>query len=350
MNKHDLANELARTHSLLTLSCELLQTNDSFVALELVGKALVNLMHMDHALLVVHANDTEYVHSFDHDGHAQWSDAGNPLYLAGLSHLKGAGNGAGWQAAQARAETILAAGVPPRQPMTILLVKWDRDSHPLNIKVRQRLLTTVAELAAAALGKLHARVSLEQQVSQQSEQMTDSAHAHAAELARRDDVEHEIRELSLTDGMTGLRNRRGFFVEAEQAFKVAQRQHAVSAVIFVDIDGLKRINDTIGHKAGDQLICDTAAILRASFRNVDVVARLGGDEFAAFTLGDEKPEIVVERIKRKLHAFNLANGRGFKVSLSIGIVQCDPTNGMTLHDYIQAADARMYAHKQRTLH
>lgn len=352
MNKHDLVNELDRMRSLLALSRELLQTDDPMVVLDLVGKALADLMHMDRAILIVNTNGAQCVHGFDHGGRARYSDASNPLYRPGLACLQGDGSSAAQPAANvpAGAGAVMAVGVPPHRPTTALAVEWHRDGGALDIKARRQLLTQVAELTAAALGKLQARASLEQQVSQQSGQMMDTAHAHAAELARRDDVEHEIRELSLTDGMTGLRNRRGFFVEAEQAFKVAQRQHAASAVIFADIDGLKRINDAVGHQAGDQLICDAAGILRASFRNVDVLARLGGDEFAAFTLDDEQPDTVVERIRRNLHAFNLMEGRPFQVSLSIGIVQCDPSAGMSLDDYIHAADAQMYAHKQQRLH
>jgi diguanylate cyclase (GGDEF)-like protein len=351
MNKHDLVRELGRMHSLLALSRELLQADDPVVALDLVGKTLTDLMEIDNAVLVVHTDGMEYARGFDHDGRARWSDASDSLYRAGLARLKDPGGSAALQTADAAgAGTVLAVGVPPNQPMTALQVECDCDGGALDIKARRRLLTQVAELTAAAFGRLHARAALAQQVSQQSEQMMGTAQAHAAELARRDDVEHEIRELSLTDVMTGLRNRRGFFVEAEQAFKMAQRREAVSAVIFADIDGLKHVNDAIGHEAGDQLICDAAHLFRASFRHADVVARLGGDEFAAFTLDDEKPEAVVERIKRNLHAFNLMEGRTFEVSLSIGIVQCNPADRMTLDDYIHAADAQMYAHKQRRLH
>lgn len=350
MNKHELVNELARMHSLLVLSRELLQSDDRIGALDLVGKTLAELIHMDSAMLVVHADGVEYVHSFDRSGFAHRSDASHPLYRGGLACLAGAGSGTAAQTAStpAGAGTVLAVGVPPAKPMTVLLVEWDHGSA-LAMNERRRLVTQVAELAAAALGKLHTRASLEQQVSQQSAQMEGTAQAHAAEIARRDHVEHEIRALSLTDVMTGLRNRRGFFIEAEQAYKVAQRKRAVSAVIFADIDGLKRVNDTLGHEAGDQLICDAANILRASFRNADVVARLGGDEFAAFTLDDEKPETVVERIERNVYAFNLMEGRTYQLSLSIGIVQCDPAAG-TLDDYISAADSQMYAHKRRRLH
>lgn len=352
MNKHDLVMELGRMHSLLALSRELLQADDPVAALDLVGKTLADLMDIDNAVLVVHADGKEYARGFDHDGRARWSDASDSLYRAGLARLKGPARSGAVHTAGASdgAATLLAVGVPANQPMTALQVACNRDGGVPDIKARRRLLTQVAELTAAAFGKLHARAALEQQVSQQSEQMMDTAQAHAVELARRDDVEHEIRELSLTDVMTGLRNRRGFFVEAEQAFKMAQRRKAVSAVIFADIDGLKRVNDAIGHEAGDQLICDAADIFRASFRHADVVARMGGDEFAAFTLDDEIPEAVVERIKRNLHAFNLMEGRTFDVSLSIGIVQCDPADRMSLDDYIHAADAQMYAHKQRRLH
>lgn len=103
----------------------------------------------------------------------------------------------------------------------------------------------------------------------QRERIASASSAHAAELARRDETETEMRLLSLTDVLTGLYNRRGFFVEAERIFKVAERQRARSAVIFADIDGLKGVNDQLGHDAGDGLIRDAAYVLHQSLRQAD---------------------------------------------------------------------------------
>jgi diguanylate cyclase (GGDEF)-like protein len=331
--------------SLVALSRELLQSEDAVGSLALVGKTLADLVQMDSATLIVRADGAEYVVAFNGAGMAQRSDSNHPLYPEGQACLGGSRAKAGSQARQ-----VVAVGVPAASPVAALVVAWAGDAAGPGRHDARRLLAEIGELAVAALGKLHTRNSLEQLVWDQYAQLADTAQVHAAEIARRDRVEHEIRALSMTDVMTGLRNRRGFFLEAGQTFKVAQRQHASSAVIFADVDGLKVINDEFGHDAGDSLIRDAADIFRASFRKADVVARLGGDEFAAFTLNDEHPGVVLQRIRSNLQAFNLMEERPYKLSLSTGIVQCDPGGDMSLLDYVTVADQQMYEHKRRRLH
>jgi diguanylate cyclase (GGDEF)-like protein len=159
-----------------------------------------------------------------------------------------------------------------------------------------------------------------------------------------------MRALALTDVLTGLNNRRGFFVQAEHMFRLARRKHAGCAVIYADIDGLKLVNDQLGHEMGDRLIRDTAAVLRESLRDTDVLARLGGDEFVALALEDAHPRLILRRLKKNLHAFNLMQERTYSLSISAGIVQCDPYGDTSLLDYVQQADQEMYAHKRRSLH
>jgi diguanylate cyclase (GGDEF)-like protein len=121
-------------------------------------------------------------------------------------------------------------------------------------------------------------------------------------------------------------------------------------VIYADIDGLKLVNDQLGHETGDQLIRDAAAVLRESLRDTDVLARLGGDEFVAFALDDAQPRVILGRLRENLHAFNLMQERTYHLSISAGAVQCDPGSDALLLDYLQRADREMYAHKQRCLH
>jgi len=121
-------------------------------------------------------------------------------------------------------------------------------------------------------------------------------------------------------------------------------------VIFAEVDGLKYVNDEFGHDVGDRLLRDAARVFQASFRSTDVVARLAGDEFVAFTLDDEQPDAVLERIRRNLQAFNLMEERPYKVSLNTGIVQCDPAGELGLSDYLAVADQQMYERKRRRLH
>lgn len=130
------------------------------------------------------------------------------------------------------------------------------------------------------------------------------------------------RALALTDVLTGLNNRRGFFVQAEHMFKLARRKQAGCAVIYADIDGLKLVNDQLGHAAGDQLIQDAASVLRESLRDSDVLARFGGDEFVAFALDDAHPRVILARLQDNLRAFNLMQDRAYLLAVSAGAVQC----------------------------
>jgi len=91
---------------------------------------------------------------------------------------------------------------------------------------------------------------------------------------------------------------------------VARRQEQACAVIFADVDGLKLINDQLGHAAGDELIREAVHIFDSAFRHADVVGRVGGDEFAAFTFDNATPRVIVERIEAKIAEFNAGSKRG----------------------------------------
>ena len=115
-----------------------------------------------------------------------------------------------------------------------------------------------------------------------------------------------LQSMALKDALTGLYNRRGFITLAEEHMKLAQRTGACFALAFVDLDGMKRINDQLGHEFGDQAIIATADILRSTFRASDIAARLGGDEFIVL-VRDATP-VVAGRIKKRLqHAAALHN-------------------------------------------
>jgi len=335
--------ELERLHALLGVSRELLQTDEVADVLALAGRAIVELAGADEALLIASCHGERAV-AFDRRGRPQHVDAAHPWYRMAADTLSG-------KARQGmRNRHLLALRVPATNAVAALVAGWDRDEADDMWDERRRLLTTILGLTVAALGKIRTRSSLEELVATQHEQMADSVRAHESELARRDAIEDKMRVLATTDVLTGLNNRRGFYVEAGQAFRVAQRQHAHSAVIFADIDNLKQVNDSLGHEAGDHLICDAADVFRESFRGADVVARLGGDEFVAFTLDDGQPQVILSRLQDNLRAFNLMQERPYRVSVSAGIVQCDPEGERSLRDYVQLADHQMYLEKRRRLH
>ncbi len=107
-----------------------------------------------------------------------------------------------------------------------------------------------------------------------------------------------LQSLALTDTLTGLYNRNGFVTIADEQLKLAHRNRNSVALAFIDLDGMKRINDELGHEFGDKALIATARILKATFRASDLVARLGGDEFIALGIG-VRPE-ATGRIRKRL--------------------------------------------------
>jgi diguanylate cyclase (GGDEF)-like protein len=342
MIKTAQAYELERMHALLGISRELLQTDEVADVLALAGRAIVELAGTEEALLIVRC-DGERVVAFDRRGRPLRADTSHPWYPMAADTLGGNGHQG------TRGGHTMALRVPAANAVAALVVGWDRDDADGRGSER-RLLTTILGLTVAALGKIRTRSSLEELVASQNEQMADSVRAHVSELARRDAIEDEMRLVATTDVLTGLNNRRGFFGEAGQAFRLVRRRHAHSAVIFADVDNLKQVNDSLGHEAGDNLLCDAASVFRESFRGADVVARLGGDEFVAFTLDDAQPNVILSRLQDNLRAFNLMQERPYRVSVSAGIVECDPDGERGLRDYVLLADQQMYLEKRRRLH
>jgi diguanylate cyclase (GGDEF)-like protein len=342
--KTEAVPEVQQLRALLTMSRELMQVDEGLAVLSLAGRVMAELGHMDGALLVIRGKANESV-SFDRNGRPHPADGRHDWHRMALERLQG-GPGA---PSMPSPRTMLVC-VPAQHAMAVLVAGWHDDAGTDAWDERRRILETILELTVATLGRISTRSSLEDLVSTQYEQMAGSAQAHADELARRDAANSDTQVLSLTDVLTGLNNRRGFFVQAEHMFRLSRRNHADSGVLYADIDGLKLVNEQLGHDTGDQLIRDAAAVLRESLRGTDVLARLGGDEFVAFALDDAHPRVILNRLTDNLHAFNLMQERPYQLSISAGAVRCDPAGDATLLDYVQLADREMVQHKRRSLH
>jgi diguanylate cyclase (GGDEF)-like protein len=150
----------------------------------------------------------------------------------------------------------------------------------------------------------------------------------------------ELRRLSLTDELTSLYNRRGFFTLGEQSLRAARRAGQTVLLLYLDVDGLKRTNDVFGHEAGDRLLRDAGLVLEETFREADVLARIGGDEFAVLGVSEDaaRPE---ERLLRNVRRRN-EKSRGRPLHLSAGAVLAEPDAGLGLGDLLSRADAEMY--------
>ena len=170
------------------------------------------------------------------------------------------------------------------------------------------------------------------------------------DITERKRMEEEIRALSLTDALTGLYNRRGFMHLAEQQIRIAARLNKRVFILYSDVDDLKQINDTFGHKEGDLVLADVATILKKSFRDSDIVARMGGDEFVVMAMEAARvnAEIFSKRLQEKLEHYNSKpelRGR-YKLNLSTGLSIYDPELPSPIEDLVSRADSLMYEQKR----
>lgn len=157
----------------------------------------------------------------------------------------------------------------------------------------------------------------------------------------------KLREQSLTDPLTGLRNRRALELLGRQYWANAQRRGGVLAVIYFDLDGFKPINDNFGHQEGDRVLCYIADYLRTTFRESDVIARVGGDEFVVLAWMAQAEDL--NKIQARLntsHRLTTAQGDVYQVGFSVGYAVHDPKQEGDLLSLINHADTRMYENKK----
>jgi len=160
-------------------------------------------------------------------------------------------------------------------------------------------------------------------------------------------LERKIRNLSLRDELTSLYNRRGFYLLAEQALRLAQRSKAPFSVLFVDLDNLKQINDTQGHGVGSVFLCEVAELLQRHVRKSDVLGRVGGDEFVvAGQSSEESMKHLRQRLEAAAAECNAQPGRAYPFSFSVGHVTSQPDEAESLQDLLDRADHAMYITKR----
>jgi diguanylate cyclase (GGDEF)-like protein/PAS domain S-box-containing protein len=170
------------------------------------------------------------------------------------------------------------------------------------------------------------------------------------DITERKAMEEEIKALSLHDELTTLLNRRGFLTLAEQQLKTASRLKKRIALLYLDVDDLKRINDTGGHKLGDRALTEVAFNLKKSFRESDIVARMGGDEFSVLAMESTHldADTLVSRLEEKLAFFNDRSSAeaGFRLAVSIGVFTREPDQQATIEEMLSRADLLMYERKR----
>ncbi|MBF0251649.1 MAG: diguanylate cyclase [Alphaproteobacteria bacterium] len=157
-------------------------------------------------------------------------------------------------------------------------------------------------------------------------------------------MEDEIRRQAQEDPLTGLGNRNQFHARCREQLLLAEREDKFLALLYMDLDRFKPVNDTYGHETGDNLLRRVAEILRECSRKSDVVARLGGDEFAILAVHPDTPDVVSEIAKRiiaKVRAPKVINGHTIDVGISIGIAVY-PLHGRDVPTLMRCADQALY--------
>ncbi len=163
-------------------------------------------------------------------------------------------------------------------------------------------------------------------------------------LAYSDQMAASLVQIAHTDSLTGLSNRRHFELRFEDELQRAQRTRRELAVLLLDVDGLKGLNDSFGHAAGDELLRVVAAVLRAQARGIDVAARLGGDEFALLLpeTGYEGARTLIERLRLSITERRV---REQQPQFSAGVAVY-PHDGTTAEALMEHADAELYRAKR----
>jgi len=163
-------------------------------------------------------------------------------------------------------------------------------------------------------------------------------------------VEHELTamHMAIVDGLTGLVNRRGFEVLAQNGLNGCRRMQRPASLLFLDMNGFKAINDTFGHAEGDLALRNFATALKMTFRSTDIIGRLGGDEFAVLLL-DSSPSdtrAAIKRLRAIVESQNKRERRGYELRFSVGHVDYDGLEVVDVNRMLLDGDTRMYFDKR----
>jgi diguanylate cyclase (GGDEF)-like protein len=242
------------------------------------------------------------------------------------------------------AESVAAVpihGPQPEAPLGAIESYWaaPRTASPEEIS----LLELIAELTALGLRALQTHSEVEAAVRARTANLEELSRRLLLDSAQRLRAEEDARRQAFTDEMTGLYNRRALLALGEPLLQEGRASGFRISVLYADVDGLKRVNDTLGHAAGDRLIVAAARALRSALRETDLVARVGGDEFCAILRG---PQGDGSSLLARLAQLSTPPAHSGVPALSIGLSRDDGTAATTLPLLIQRADHFMYLLKR----
>jgi len=164
-------------------------------------------------------------------------------------------------------------------------------------------------------------------------------------------VESEIAALQIAtlDELTKISNRRGFNLLAEKSLSYCRRTKVTASLVYFDLNNLKQVNDSFGHKEGDKLLCTFADLMLSSFRDSDIFARLGGDEFVALFINTNRvnAETAVWKFHKELNNYNRNTVPGLQIAFAHGIVEFDEEKHADVGAFLDEADSLMYECKRQ---
>ena len=160
-------------------------------------------------------------------------------------------------------------------------------------------------------------------------------------------LEGALHQLLTTDELTGINNRRGFYLLGEQALRDAYRNQRQLSLLFFDLDRLKQVNDRLGHEMGSQFIQEMAHLIRDCFRKSDILGRLRGDEFAVLAHAQShETNVMLMHLNHAVEVVNLSHRHPFTIAFSVGCIEIDPLSAEPLDELLAQADMAIYRDKQ----
>ncbi len=224
----------------------------------------------------------------------------------------------------------------------------DYITKPIDLRVLTARVKAQLDRRKAVLDLDAIRDNLERTVQERTHELVAANETLSAEISEREAAEARAQSLARHDPLTGLANRRHFLEELERRLNLVGKEDNAFALMFVDLDRFKPINDVHGHAIGDQLLQVIATRLTGCIRDDSFAARLGGDEFAVLLEGPGGREGVASAARRILHELSapiLVNGLKLTVGASIGVALC-PEDGRDAAELLQRGDAAMLRAKE----